>query len=112
MAILAEPTVPAERFGFVNVSQSFSQLKIKSRNVLEQVILTLDCCLGKVQECNKVVLLTDELVLDGGNVELICSRLTEVTCLQDRVSLLSVLEALRDLWVPDPFECRVWNETP
>lgn len=66
MAILAEPTVPAERFGFVNVSQSFSQLKIKSRNVLEQVILILDCCLGKVQECNEVVLLTDELVLDGG----------------------------------------------
>lgn len=55
-------------FGFVNVSQSFSQLEIKTRNVLEQVILILDCCLGKVPKCNRVVLLADELVLDGGTL--------------------------------------------
>lgn len=45
----------------------------------------------------------------GGNAELICSRLTEITCLQHRISLLSVLEALRDLWVPDPMQSLEWD---
>lgn len=50
-----------------NLSQSFPH-KIKTRDVLEQGMLPLSCCLGKIQELN--VLFIDEL-----KVGLICSRL-------------------------------------